>query len=60
MHPFYLQIALIKELFRTDPKIANRKISLCGISEGEFRPETIYKAFQIGAEEGFDTFYPPY
>ena len=31
VHPFYLQIALIKELFRTDPKISNHKVSLCGV-----------------------------
>ena len=53
VHPFELQIALIKELFRTDPKVPNSKVSLCNVLEEEFRPETIYKAFELGAEEGY-------
>lgn len=53
VHPFYLQVALIKELFRTDPKVPNHKVSLCGVAEEEFRPETIYRAFERGVEEGY-------
>lgn len=57
VQPFYLQVALIRELFRTDPKIPNKKVNLFGIMEEEFQAELIYKAFaQHEANNGLDGF----